>query len=98
MSITIEELKASYDEKFKTIFNNISKIEITTTNIHELALSINNVANSVKILSEQTKKNTEDIENLMQIDAKKYENLMQNIGSLILGAIITLVLKQIGLV
>lgn len=95
--ISVEELKASYDEKFKTIFNNISKIENTTNNIHELALSINNVANSVKILSEQTKKNTEDIENIMQQDAKKYKNLMQNIGSLILGSIITLVLKQIGL-
>lgn len=95
--MSVEELKASYDEKFKTIFNNILKIENTTNNIHELALSINNVANSVKILSEQTKKNTEDIENIMQQDAKKYKNLMQNIGSLILGAIITLVLKQIGL-
>lgn len=95
--VSVEELKASYDEKFKTVFNNISKIENTTNNIHELALSINNVANSVKILSEQTRKNTEDIENIMQQDAKKYKNLMQNIGSLILGSIITLVLKQIGL-
>lgn len=95
--IGVEELKARYDEKFKTIFNYISKIENTTDNIHELALSINNVANSVKILSEQTKKNTEDIESIMQQDAKKYKNLMQNIGSLILGAIITLILKQVGL-
>lgn len=95
--ISIEELKASYDEKFKTIFNNLLKVENTTNNIHELALSINNVANSVKILSEQTQKNTEDIESIMKKDAKKYENLMQNIGSLILGAIITLVLKQVGI-
>lgn len=95
--ISIEELKASYDEKFKTIFNNLQKVETTTNNIHELALSINNVANSVKILSEQTKKNTEDIENIMQTDAKKYKYLMQNIGSLILGAIITFALKKVGL-
>ena len=97
MTITIEELKASYDEKFKTLFNNLSKIETTTTNIHELALSINNVANSVKILSEQTKKNTEDIELIKGIDSKKYRQLMQNIGSLIIGAIIGYIIKQLGI-
>ena len=95
--MTVEELKASYDEKFKTIFNNLSKIETTTTNIHELALSINNVANSVKILSEQTQKNTEDIELIKEVDSKKYRQLMQNIGSLIVGAIIGYIIKQLGI-
>ena len=95
--MTVEEWKASYDEKFKTIFNNLSKIETTTTNIHELALSINNVANSVKILSEQTQKNTEDIELIKEVDSKKYRQLMQNIGSLIVGAIIGYIIKQLGI-
>ena len=97
MSITIEELKAGYDEKFKTLFNNLSKIETTIINIHELALSINNVANSVKLLSEQTKKNTEDIELIKELDSKKYRQLMQNICSIIIGAIIGYIIKQVGI-
>ena len=95
--MSIEELKASYDEKFKTIFVNMQKIENTTNIIHELTLSINNVANSIKTLDEQTKKNTEDIETIMNYDAKKYRQLMQNIGSLILGLLIGYIFKNIGI-
>lgn len=96
--MSIEELKASYDEKFKTIFSQLAKIDSTTNNIHDLAISINNVANSVKILSEQTKKNTDDIEEIKMIDSKKYRELFKNIGSLLLGIIIGYIFKQLGLV
>lgn len=97
MNVTIEELKASYDEKFKTLFNKIEKIETLTDNIHKLTLSINDIAHSIKTLSEQTKKNTKEIDALQNVDAEKYRNIIGYITTLIVGAIIGYILKQIGI-
>lgn len=98
MNVTIEELKASYDEKFKTLFNKIEKIETLTDNIHKLALSINDIAHSIKTLSEQTKKNTQEIDALQNVEAEKYRNIIGYITTLVVGAIIGYILKQIGIV
>ena len=96
-SITPEELKASYDEKFKTLFHKMERIEKLTDNIHQLTISINEIAHGIKTLSEQTKKNTQDIDELQQADAIKYRNIIGYITTLVIGAIIGYIIKQIGI-
>lgn len=97
MNMSIEEKVASFDEKFKTLFNKMEKIETQTDNIHQLTLSINKIALNLETLTEQTKRNTDDIEEMKEIEANKYNELIKYITLTIVGAVVGYILKAVGI-
>lgn len=73
------------NEKFKTIFKNLQKIEKIVDNVNELTISINNLANSVKILVENDKSQNERISRIENKAGERYEYIVRIVISNIIG-------------
>ena len=73
------------DEKFKTIFKTLDKLEKNIANIHELSISVNNIANSVKLLAETTKEHNERLNNIEKREGEQFNYIVKQIVSAIIG-------------
>lgn len=80
----IEQVKIC-DEKFKTIFKTLEKLEKNIDNIHELSISVNNIANSVKLLAETTKEHNERLNNIEKREGEQFNYIVKQIVSAVIG-------------
>lgn len=81
------------NEKFKTIFKTLQKIEKIVENVQELTISVNNIANSIKTIAENDKEQNKRISKIEHKDSDRYEYIIRIVISNIIGIAIGYMLK-----
>lgn len=82
------------DEKFKTIFKTLEKLEKNIDNIHELSISVNNIANSVKLLAETTKEHNERLNNIEKREGEQFNYIIKQIVSTVIGITVGYIMSK----
>ena len=80
-----EQQKDICNEKFKTIFKTLQKVEKIVENVQELTISVNNIANSIKIIAENDKDQNNRIAKIEKKDTDRYEYIIRIVISNIIG-------------
>ena len=87
--LDLQELRNKVNADVKTVQKQIDNLG----NVYEL---IYELVASVKVLGEQMSVVKNDVEDLKMVPKKRYENIINTIINMIIGAIITLMLTKIG--
>lgn len=95
--LTVEEQEKVCNEKFKTLFKAIAKIDSLVDSIHTLTISVGEVANSLKYIKEETITQKNQIELLKHEKINKYNNLIKIITTAVISVIIGYIAKGVGL-
>lgn len=95
--MTVEDQEKLCNEKFKAIFKAIKKIEILVDSIHNLTMSVNDIANSLKYIEADNKLNKKQIEKLKEDKINKYNELAKIITTAIISILIGYIAKGVGL-
>lgn len=85
------------NEKFKTIFNRLDKIEVMSNNIHDLSISVNKLAHNIETILAVNKEQNKRIKAIEDEEVDKYRNIRNNIIMLIIGGIIGFLFKYLKL-
>ena len=91
----VEEQEKICNEKFKTIFNTLEKLEKNIENIHELSVSVAEIALSVNNICETIKKQNVRLDNLESQKSKMLDEITKIILSSVIGAIVGFIVAQI---
>lgn len=83
--IKIEELKVMCEERFKTIFSNIERLENTVKNINNITISVEKIALSVNNICEVLKTHDNRIKVLESEKGKVFDTLVKSLISNIVG-------------
>lgn len=91
----VEEQEKICNEKFKTIFNTLEKLEKNIENIHELSVSVAEIALSVNNICETIKKQNVRLDNLESQKSKMLDEITKIILSSVIGAVVGFIVAQI---
>lgn len=91
----VEEQEKICNEKFKTIFNTLEKLEKNIGNIHELSVSVAEIALSVNNICETIKKQNVRLDNLESQKSKMLDEITKIILSSVIGAVVGFIVAQI---
>lgn len=83
--IKIEELKVMCEERFKTIFSNIEKIENTIKNINNITISVEKIALSVNNICDVLKTHDNRLKVLESEKGKVFDTFVKALISNVVG-------------
>lgn len=95
--IQIKEELAAQKEQIKGALRRIDEQAKLTESVHELAMSVKLIANDQKSTNQKIDDIAEDVEELKQRPMKRMDDVTKVVISVIVTAIVTFALTQIGL-
>ncbi len=94
---TILQEQAAMREQIKTIFNTLQDQKQLTESVHTLAITVRDLANEQKNLSGAVSCVKKDVDELKEKPAKRWENLVSIVISIVVTALLTFALTKAGL-
>jgi uncharacterized protein (DUF3084 family) len=94
---TILQEQAAMREQIKTIFNALQDQKQLTESVHTLAITVRDLANEQKNLSGTVSCVKKDVDELKEKPAKRWENLVSIVISIVVTALLTFALTKAGL-
>lgn len=92
-----EEFKRRMEDEHKRINHRIGELEDTVRQIGELTASVHQLAKSVEEMAKSQKRQEDRLEELEGRDGEKWRQVSGYVVTLLIGAILTFVLMQIGI-
>lgn len=92
-----EEFRQRMEDEHKRISHRIGDLEDTVRQIGELTASVEKLAVSVESMAKSQSKQEERLEELENRDGEMWRKVSGYVLTLIIGAILTFVLMQIGI-
>lgn len=89
---------AAAEEQHRTLFNRLDRQEKMVDTVHKLALSVSELANKLGTVQDKVDGLCEDVEEIKDKPAKRWDGLVEKIIFTVVGALVTFVLAKIGLV
>lgn len=93
----LDERVARHTEQIKTCFNQITDIKTMTECVHRLATSVETLALEQKSTKEKLDGLSEDVEEIKNKPAKRWEGLVEKAVAALVGGLIVYALSKIGL-
>lgn len=93
----LDERVARHTEQIKTCFNQITDIKTMTECVHRLATSVETLALEQKSTKEKLDGLSEDVEEIKNKPAKRWDSIVTVIITAIATAIVTYFLTKIGI-
>ena len=93
----LDERVARHTEQIKTCFNQITDIKTMTECVHRLATSVETLALEQKSTKEKLDNLSEDVEEIKNKPAKRWDSIVTVIITAIATAIVTYFLTKIGI-
>ena len=94
---TVEQQEAICQEKFKTLFNSINKMDAVIEKIQNLTISLNNLAGDIKTIIEKQIETENKILKIEKKEIDRYEMIKNCIITGIATAILTIILDRLNL-
>ena len=95
--VELDESAARHTEQLKTLFSQISEVRNITESIHKLATTVEILVHEQKDTGKKVDKLTEDIETIKEKPAKRWDSAATLVFTVVMTAVITWMLAQIGL-
>ena len=89
---------AAAEEQHKTLFNRLDRQEKMLDTVHKLALSVSELANKQGTMQTKLDDLCEDIEEIKEKPAKRWDSIVEKILLTVAGAFITYILAKLGIV
>lgn len=90
--------EAVCSERMKRIEERVDKIEVIQEEIHNLTISVERLAMTVKTIAESQKEHDQRLDNIEGRDAKMWQDMIKTAITGIVGILIGYALKQIGII
>lgn len=89
---------AAAEEQHKTLFNRLDRQEKMLDTVHKLALSVSELANKQGTMQTKLDDLCEDVEEIKEKPAKRWDSIVEKILLTVAGAFITYILAKLGIV
>lgn len=89
---------AAAEEQHKTLFSRLDRQEKMVDTVHKLALSVNELANKLGNMQGRMDSLCEDVEEIKEKPAKRWEGVVEKVLYTVVGALATYLLAKVGLV
>jgi SMC interacting uncharacterized protein involved in chromosome segregation len=89
---------AAAEEQHKTLFVRIDRQEKMVDTVHKLAMSVSELAHNLGTVQTKVDSLCEDVEEIKEKPAKRWDGLVDKILLTFAGALITYALAKIGIV
>lgn len=86
------------NDEIKSLSNRVGRMEDKTEDIHKLAINIERLTVTLQQVVESLHEHEERLDKIEEIPASKWNDVIKYILTAILGAVMAIVLKQVGLV
>lgn len=93
----IKAKQAAAEEQHKTLFNRLENVEDITKTVHELALSVRDLANAQSCMQKQVSGLCKDVDDIKAKPGKRWEGVVEKVLYTVVGAAVTYVLMQAGI-
>lgn len=95
--IELDERTVRHSEQIKNCETKIADISKLTESVNKMATSVQVLANAQKSTEEKVDDLSQDIEEIKEKPAKRWENTVHLVFELVLTAVVTFVLIKMGL-
>lgn len=95
--IDLDERVTRHTEQIKTCFNQIEEAKSMAESVHKLATTVEILALEQKATNKKMDKLTQEVEEIKEKPAKRWDNVSSVIITAIATAFITYILTQLGL-
>lgn len=95
--VELDERATRHTEQLKTAFNQLTELKSIADSVYKLASSVEVLAIKQKTTADSVEKMSGDIEQLKSKPAKRWDNAVSIVFSVVATAILTLALVKIGL-
>lgn len=95
--VDLDERVTRHTEQIKTAFNRIDDVKSLADSVHKLAISVEILTREQQSSNSKIDELSADIEEIKGRPAKKWDNAVWLVVTAIIGAILGMLLHQIGL-
>ena len=93
----VREMLAAQKEQIKTLYARIAEQKTLTESVHKLAITLERLTLAQKSTAEKVDDLTCDVEEIKNKPAKKWDNAVSLIMTIVITAVVTYALTRIGL-
>lgn len=93
----VREMLAAQKEQIKTLYARIAEQKTLTESVHKLAITLERLTLAQKSTAEKVDDLTCDVEEIKNKPAKKWDNAVSLIMTVVITAVVTYALTRIGL-